>query len=104
MGTPAIRDGLVYIGDAARTVHCIDQKDGKAVWTHKVGGEMWASPLVADGKVYVGTRKGDFWILGAGREKKVLSEADLGAPISGTAAAANGVVYVATMKGAWALR
>lgn len=104
MGTPAIKDGLVYIGDAARTLHCIDQQTGKAVWTHKLGGEMWASPMVADGKVYIGTRKGDFWILAAGREKKVLCETDLGAPISGTATCANGVVYVATMKEIWALK
>jgi outer membrane protein assembly factor BamB len=103
MGTPAIKDGLIYIGDAARTVHCIDQKTGTVVWTHKVRGEMWASAMVADGKVYIGTRKGDFWILAAGRQKKVLCEADLGAPISGTATVANGVVYVATMKEIWAI-
>jgi outer membrane protein assembly factor BamB len=103
IGTPAVIDGLVYIGDAARTVHCIDAATGKAVWTHKIGGEMWASPLVADGKVYIGARKGDFWILSAGREKRVLCETELGAPISATAAAANGVVFVSTMKEIWAL-
>jgi outer membrane protein assembly factor BamB len=59
--------------------------------------------MVADGKVYAGTRKGDFKILAAGREKRVLCEVDLGSPISGTAVAANGVVYVATMKEIWAL-
>lgn len=103
MGTPAIKDGLVYIGDAARMVHCVNATDGKPVWQHKTGGEMWASPLVADGKVYIGTRKGDFWILAAGRELKVLGQGDLGAPISGTATAANGTVYVATMKEIWAI-
>jgi len=104
MDTPAVKDGLVYVGDGARTLHCIDQQTGKAVWTQKVGGEMWASPMVADGKVYIGTRRGDFWIMAAGREKRVLCQTDLGAPISGTATPANGVVYVGTMTGVWALK
>jgi outer membrane protein assembly factor BamB len=103
IGTPAVADGLVYIADAARMLHCIDARTGEAVWTQKLGGEVWASPLVADGKVYVGTRKGDFWIMAAGREKRVLCEADLGSPIAGTATAANGVVYVGTMSEIWAL-
>ena len=79
MSTPAIKDGLAYISDAARNVHCIDIKTGQAVWTQKTNGEMWASPLVADGKVYIGTCKGDFWILAAGPEKKVLCHTTLGA-------------------------
>lgn len=101
--TPAIADGLAYIGDGARTVHCIDIKTGEAVWTHKLAGEMWSSCLVADGKVYVGTRKGDFVILAAGREKTVLCEVELGAPIAGTAAVANGAIFVATMKELFAI-
>jgi outer membrane protein assembly factor BamB len=103
MSTPVIKDGLAYISDAARNVHCIDIKTGEAVWNQKTNGEMWASPMVADGKIYIGTCKGDFWILAAGREKKVLCQTSLGAQVSGTATAANGVVYIATMKDIWAI-
>jgi outer membrane protein assembly factor BamB len=46
---------------------------GGAVWVHDTVGDFWASPLVADGKVFIGSRKGDFWIMAAGREKKVLA-------------------------------
>jgi len=98
MDTPAVKDGLVYVGDGARTLHCIDQQTGQAVWTQRVGGEMWASPMVADGKVYIGTRRGDFWILAAGPVKRVLCQASVGGRISGTATAADGIIYVATMK------
>jgi predicted unusual protein kinase regulating ubiquinone biosynthesis (AarF/ABC1/UbiB family) len=37
------------------------------------------------------------------KDVRKIVEADLGAPISGTAVAANGVVYVATMTEIWAL-
>jgi outer membrane protein assembly factor BamB len=103
LATPAVADGLAYMTDCGRMIHCIDARTGQPVWTHKTGGEMYSSPLVADGKVYVGTRKGDFVILAAGREKKVLAIIDLGAAINSTAAAANGAIYVATMTHLYAV-
>ncbi len=101
--TPAIHDGLVYIADAGQVVHCVDAETGKGVWTHKAGGEIWGSTLVADGKVYVGTRRGELCILAAGREKKLLAAIKLDSPIHGTPVAANGVLYVATMRRLYAL-
>ena len=103
LSTPAVHDGLAFIADCGRKVHCVDLQTGRDLWTHELRGEVWASPLVADGKLYLGTRAGDFVILSAGREKKVLSTVDLGAPISATAAAANGVVYVADMAHLYAV-
>ena len=97
--TAAVIDGLVFIADIGRTIHCIEAATGKGVWTEPgPKGDFWASPMVADGKLYIGSRKGDFWIMDASREKKVFSTLQLGAPISGTATAANGVVFIATMK------
>ncbi len=101
--TPAIWDGLAYIGDCEGTLHAVDLRTGAAVWTHEAGGDFWASPLVADGKIYVGTRRGQFLVLAAGREKRVISEWELRSPISATCAAANGVLYVATMKELYAV-
>ena len=97
LSTPAIYRGLVFIADCGRRVHCLDAKTGKALWTHEANGEFWSSPLVADGKVYIGTRRGDFWVFAAEREKRILSTVEFGAPISATATAANGVLYVSTM-------
>jgi outer membrane protein assembly factor BamB len=101
--TPSIKDGLVYISDCGSTIHCLELKTGKTVWTHDTGGSVWGSTLVADGKVYAGTRRGNFWILAAGREKKVLAEVDLDSSIHNVPTAANGVLYVATMKKLYAL-
>ncbi|MCW5558202.1 MAG: PQQ-binding-like beta-propeller repeat protein [Verrucomicrobiae bacterium] len=103
MSTPAVHDGLAYVADSMRVVHCVDLQTGRALWTHELGGEIWASALVADGKVYLGTRRGDFWIFAAGREKKVLASVALNAPISATAVAANGTLYVATMNRLYAI-
>ena len=103
MSTPAIHDGLLYLSDGGKTVHCLDAETGQPQWTHDAKGDMWASCLIADNKVYIGTRRGDFWVLAAGRQHKLLSHVHLGAPISGTATAANGNLYVATMTHLYAI-
>lgn len=104
LGTPAIANGLAFIADSGRTFHCVDAKTGERLWTHDVKGEVWASPLVADGKVYLGTRGGQFLVLAAAREKQVLSSIELRTPISASAVAANGTLYVSTMTHLYALR
>ncbi len=102
--TPSVHDGLIYVADCGRMVHCIDAGTGETCWTHETKGEIWASTLVADGKVYVGTQRRDFWVLAAGREKKVLSTVPLDSAIAATPVAANGVLYVTTMKKLYALQ
>jgi outer membrane protein assembly factor BamB len=103
MGTPAVFDGLVFIADCGRKLHCIDAQTGSVCWTYDIDGEAWASPFIADGKIYLGTRSGIFYIFEAKRQKRLLSSIDLGQPISATAAAANGVLFVATMNHLYAL-
>ena len=104
MSTPAISEGLIFIADAGRKVHCIDAETGHEYWTQETKGEFWASPLVADGKVYIGTRKGDFWIFAASKEKQVLATIDFKKGISATATAANGTLFIATMTDLYAIR
>ena len=104
MSTPAVWNGLVFIADCGKKVHCLDANTGKPYWVQETGGDIWGSTLVADGKVYVGTRRGDFWIFECSKEKKVLSQAAFGSPINASPMAANGVLYVATMKNLYAIQ
>ena len=102
--TPSVHDGLVFVADCGRYIHCVDAETGKPYWTHKTKGEIWASTLVADGKLYIGTRRGDFLLLAASRNKKIISSIKLDSPMHGTPVAANGVLYVATMKNLYAVK
>jgi len=97
MSTPAVVGDLVFIADSSRFIYCLDAKTGEIHWKEEAKGEFWASPYVADGKMYIGSRRGDFWVFAASKEKQVLAKLDLGAPISATTVAANGTLYVATM-------
>jgi len=103
LSTPAVTGDLVFIADCGRKMHCVDRDTGKEVWTHDIKGEVWASPYVADGKVYLGTRSGAFYVFAATREKNLLFEHDFRVPISATTTAANGVLYIATMAQLFAI-
>ncbi|HEV8541144.1 MAG TPA: PQQ-binding-like beta-propeller repeat protein [Verrucomicrobiae bacterium] len=103
MSTPAIINDLVFVSDCAHNVHCVDRKTGHDLWTHQTKGEIWASPYIADGKVYIGTRHGDFYVFAADREKKLLNSTEFGAPISATTTAANGRLYISTMTDLFAI-
>ena len=96
LSSVALENGLAYVADTGRRLHCVDIASGKPVWSHEAKGEFWSSPLIADGKVFIGSRRGDFLIFATGREKKLLASLDLGAPISSTATSANRTLYIAT--------
>ncbi len=58
---------------------------------------------MADGKVYVGSRGKNFCILSPARELNLLKIVEFPAAISSTPVAANGVLYVNTLKTLYAL-
>lgn len=102
--TPAIYNGMAFVADCSGLAHCIDAETGATYWTHDTQGEIWASPLAADGKIFIGTRQGKFLVFKADREKTVIREIKMDGGIAGTAVAANGVLYVTTMKILYALQ
>jgi outer membrane protein assembly factor BamB len=61
-------------------------------------GEYYASPIAADGKIYLASLKGKVTTLKAGEDWKILSTADLGEQIIATPAIANNKIYMRTEK------
>ncbi|MEI8374513.1 MAG: PQQ-binding-like beta-propeller repeat protein [Planctomycetota bacterium] len=96
VSTVAIADGLVYAAGFDGRLHCLDAETGNCLWIHEAGGPVWGSPLVADGKIYLGSGKKILWVLAAGKELKVINRIRVCDPIYTTLTAANGVLYVVT--------
>jgi len=104
ISTPSITDdGLVICAEYDGDIHCVDAKTGKAYWVHETGSRIWASTLVADGKVFLGTEDGEVVILGATKEKKHHGTIELHAPIYSSAVVANDTVYVASQTHLYAI-
>jgi outer membrane protein assembly factor BamB len=103
LSTAAIADGLLFIGDMAGLVHCLDADSGAVHWTHDTRDAIWGAPTTADGKVYVGNATGVFTILAASKEKKEIAVIEFDAGISSSPVVANGAVYVGTDRHLYAI-
>lgn len=103
VSTLAIADGLVYAADFDGKLHCLDAETGQCNWVHKVGRPIWGSPLVADGRVYLGSGSSFLWVLAAGKELKVINRIRTSDGIFSTPTAANGVLYVMTNRHLYAV-
>ncbi len=95
--------GLLFLCDYSGFLYCLDADTGRERWIYDMKAHMWSSTLVADGKVYLGDEDGDFVVLEAAPEMKVLLEVNFGAPIYSSPVAANGVLYVGTQTHLYAI-
>jgi outer membrane protein assembly factor BamB len=59
VGSVAIKDDILYIADFSGLFHCLDAKTGKVHWTYDMLAATWGSPLIVDGKVFIGDEDGD---------------------------------------------
>jgi outer membrane protein assembly factor BamB len=103
ISTAAIADDLVYISDFSGFLHCLDANTGQEYWTHDVLAAVWASPFVADGKVYLGDEDGDVVVLQHGKVKKVLAEMNMGSAVYATPVPAHGVLFINNRNELYAL-
>ena len=94
ISTAAIADGLVYISDFSGYLYCLDAETGEPYWVHDTLASIWASPFVADGKVYLGDEDGDVVVLQQGKVKKVLAEMNMGSAVYSTPVPAHGALFM----------
>lgn len=73
MPSQLLIDGLLYMVHDEGVGTCLDAKTGQVVWQERVGGKHSASPIYADGRMYVFSQEGDTTVLAPGREYKVLA-------------------------------
>jgi outer membrane protein assembly factor BamB len=103
VSTAAIQDGIMYLSDFSGFLRAIDPKTGQELWVHDMLAAVWGSPLLADGKVYLGDEDGDIVVLQAGKEKKLLAEMNMGSSVYSTPVPAGGVLFIANRNQLYAL-
>ena len=98
VGTPMVKDGLLYVGDLGGTVHCLDAATGAHVWKHETHEAIWGSLLVAGDRLYAGTVEGNMTVLRAGRRKELLAQIEMDAPLYSRPAVVGDTLYLATAQ------
>lgn len=99
----AIRDGLLVIGDFAGLVHCLDVKTGRRHWTYDMLAAVWGSPMLADGKIYLGNEDGDMVVFALSPTLKVLAKNNMGNAVYGSAVAVGDTLYISTRSHLFAI-
>jgi outer membrane protein assembly factor BamB len=94
--SPIAHQGLIYVVGGGGVVHCADAKTGEILWSHRIepAGAFAASPLLADGKLYITSEKGITTVLQAGKEAKVLATNPIGETILASPVAADGAIFL----------
>jgi hypothetical protein len=88
-----IGDELFLIADGG-IASCLDAATGKLHWTERVDGNYSASPLFADGKVYVASQEGVVTVLKPGRTFEVIAKNTLDGTLMASPLALDGSLVI----------
>ncbi|MDX1642832.1 MAG: PQQ-binding-like beta-propeller repeat protein [Thermoanaerobaculia bacterium] len=96
--TPLLYDGSLYLVKDS-ILSRLDPTTGTVLERQRLGsgrGAVYASPVAADGKIFVATLDGTIVVLSAGDEPVTLAINEIGNPIHATPAIDEGKLYVRT--------
>lgn len=65
--TPAVFDGVLYVGSHDGKVYAVDTETGGQVWQFKLGGDVLGSPLIDRDILMIGSDDGNFYALRIGK-------------------------------------
>ena len=51
VGTPIVKDGLLYVGGPGGTLHCLDAATDAHVWKHETHAAIWGCLRLAGDKL-----------------------------------------------------
>lgn len=78
--SPAVVDGYVYVGSTNGYLYCLDEDGftdgnqgwtgegnvgsgyGDVIWSYNIGGQLWASPAISNGRLYIGSTISNFYL------------------------------------------
>ncbi len=97
-------DGLVYLCKAGGVVTCLDAKTGEEVYRKRLGVKenYSASPVSANGRIYISSQGGKITSFTTGAEPDVLGANELGEGVFATPMIAGEALFVRTESALWA--
>ena len=68
-----VNDELYMVSDSG-VASFLSARSGQRFWSKRLGGQFWASPVFADGRIYCSNKEGTVFVLKAGPEFEILAE------------------------------
>ena len=96
--SPLFHDGMVYFVKNGGVLTCLELETGKRIYRTRTGGKgtHYASPVMADGKIYSSAGDGTISVIATGPKPKVLATNKMDDEVYATPAIVDGTIYVRT--------
>ena len=86
---------LYFVSDGG-IASCVDARTGRVHWAERVGGNYSASPLLADGRIYLQNEEGTGVVLASGKTFQQLARNSLGERTLASYAVTDGALFIRT--------
>jgi outer membrane protein assembly factor BamB len=97
MPTPLIYAGYLYVLANQGIFDCYELRSGKEIYRQRIphqGGGFSASPVEADGRIYLPSEDGDVFVVKAGKDFELLSTNSMGERLMATPALSGGSMFI----------
>jgi outer membrane protein assembly factor BamB len=98
--------GLLYVLDNYGIFDAYNARTGDELYRQRlpnIGSGFSASPVGADGKIYLSSEDGEISVIAAGTRFRQLASNEMGESIMATPALSGGVMYVRTSRNLFAI-
>jgi len=92
--TPIIYGDLMYTLADNGVLSAYEAKTGELIYQQRLPSSFSASPVAADGKLYLASEDGDVFVVKAGKQYELLSRNVMGHPLMATPAISQGMLIV----------
>ena len=96
VSTGIIHDEHLFLADATGILQCLKAETGEPVFQERLGGNLWGSILLADGKLYVSNLEGDTFVVRAMPKFELLAKNSVGEPTYAALAPAHKELFLRT--------
>src|ERR1700754_1996630 len=101
--TPIVYGDLFYVLADNGVLSAYVAKTGELVYQQRLPSSFSASPIAADGKLFLASEDGDVFVVKAGRQYELLSRNVMGQPLMATPALSEGMLIVRGQDAIYAL-
>jgi len=96
ISSPAVANGVVYVGSDDGNVYALNANTGTKLWNYWTGNSVLSSPAISNGVVYVGSYDNNTYALNATTGAKLWNYTT-GWYVDSSPAVSDGVVYIGSL-------
>ncbi|MBM4030433.1 MAG: serine/threonine protein kinase [Planctomycetes bacterium] len=104
----AYKEWFFVVSDGAQGggahLTCLEAKTGKPVWTEKLGRHQSASPVLAEGLMFIPDDDGITWIVKAGPKFELVAKNPIGDQCFASFALSRGRIFIRSLKSLWCIK